>query len=166
MKNLRVKNKVYFLGRTLPKDELANVITHGFGALMCLVFIPNLLWAGSKKGDQNLLAGLIIFGVSLFLVYLASTFYHIVQDAQLKYRLRIVDHISIYFLIAGTHTPFLLYYLNNGTGQFYLILLWTLVLIGTIYKLFFFASIFLSNLVQLFFHQSCPRKHSSNHFNQ
>lgn len=149
MSKSQVSKTISLLGQPLPKDEFANVLTHGFGALLCLFFIPVLLYEGLEKGDKDLTIGLAIFGTSLFFVYLTSTLYHIVQNARLKHKLRIVDHISIYFLIAGTHTPFLLYYLNNDTGRFYLTLLWSLVFIGTIYKLFFFGKL---RLISVFFY--------------
>lgn len=120
------------------KEERASALTHGFGTLLCLIGIPVLLFLGAQKGTWYEVLGLGIFSFSLLLVYVTSTIYHSVSTPQLKYKFQIADHISIYFLIAGTHTPFLLYYLNNETGYFYLALLWGLVLIGLIYKLFFF----------------------------
>ena len=60
-----------------------------------------------------------------------------------------LDHISIYFLIAGTHTPLLLLYLDNEVGRFYLILIWALVALGVLYKLFFFGK---SELVSVIFY--------------
>ena len=120
-------------------EELASAITHGIGVLLCLVGVPILLGLATKEGTWFQLLGLSIFSFSLLLVYATSTIYHSIAIPRWKSKLQIADHISIYFLIAGTHTPFLLYYLNNSTGHFYLFLLWFLVLIGLIYKLFFFG---------------------------
>lgn len=74
----------------------------------------------------------------MLLVYSSSTLYHSASQARTKYYLRKLDHISIYFLIAGTHTPFLVFYLPNGLGMFFLIVLWGTVLAGVVYKVFFF----------------------------
>lgn len=122
----------------LPKQELANVFTHGLGLILSLLGIPFLLNLGRQNGSRYELAGLIVYCFSLFLVYLSSTIYHSIQSEALKLTFQKIDHISIYFLIAGTHTPFLLIYLNNAMGRFYLILLWSLVVIGVLSKLFFF----------------------------
>jgi hemolysin III len=122
----------------LPREERANVITHGLGLLLSLIGFPLLLYYGGGKAEQHHIAGLAVFGGSMLAVYLASTVYHCLLRETLKRVFRVIDHISIYFLIAGTHTPFLLYYMNNPTGRFYLIILWSLVLLGVLYKLFFF----------------------------
>jgi hemolysin III len=117
------------------QQELANAITHGFGLLLGLFAVPALLIDKYEVADSQLWWGLAIFGCSLLLVYTTSTLYHSVAQPRIKHSLRIADHISIYLLIAGTHTPFLLYYLP---GSYYLIIIWSLVVIGTFYKLFFF----------------------------
>ncbi len=127
--------------RYIDHYEVPNVLTHGFGALLCLIAVPILLWQASFTVDHQQLFGLSVFGGSMFLVYLSSTLYHSARRPRLKYNLQVLDHISIYFLIAGTHTPFLLYYLNNATGWFYLAVLWGMVLVGTLYKLFFFGKL-------------------------
>lgn len=135
----------YFLNTVLPTrrpeisdEEWANILTHGLGVLLILIGLPILLYSGMLSSMWYQIAGLLIFGLSLLLVYTVSTIYHLVWSLHLKHRWRIADHISIYFLIAGTHTPLILYYLNNSTGMFYLILLWSLVAIGVLYKLLFF----------------------------
>ncbi len=127
--------------RYIDQYEVPNVLTHGLGALLCLVAIPFLLWQAGPNVEDRQLFGLSVFGGSMFLVYLSSTLYHSARNPRLKYNLQVLDHISIYFLIAGTHTPFLLYYLNNPTGWFYLAVLWGMVLVGTLYKLFFFGKL-------------------------
>ena len=120
-------------------EEWASAYTHGIGALLCLIGTPVLLTLGAQKGAWFEILGLSIFSFSLLLVYATSTIYHSISIPKWKYKLQVADHISIYFLIAGTHTPFLLYYLNNSTGYVYLAILWGLVLFGLFYKLFFFG---------------------------
>ena len=121
------------------KEERANTWTHGLGILVTLLGIPVLVRSGLRTGDYSFLLGISIFCTSLLLVYIISTTYHYIERPKLKYTFQVIDHISIYFLIAGTHTPLLLYFLNDSTGWFYLYILWGMVLVGTFYKLFFFG---------------------------
>ena len=120
----------------LPTDEFANVITHGFGVLMTLIGIPFLVFQG-YNGNYLEISGLLIFGITLLMVYASSTAYHMATDKSLKHKLRIIDHICIYFLIAGSHTPFIFYYLNNFTGYLFLAIMWSMVLLGIVFKIFF-----------------------------
>ena len=75
----------------------------------------------------------------MLLVYFTSTLYHSVHEPRWKYLWRKADHISIFFLIAGTHTPFLVYCFPEESGLFYLYLIWGMAVAGLFYKLFFFA---------------------------
>ena len=122
----------------LPAEEAANAVTHGFGFLMCLIGVPILLYLGMDEGDPFRLLGLGIFSLSLVLVYLSSTLYHSFSTPQWKNLFHRIDHICIYFLIAGTHTPFLLFFFKQADGIFYLYLIWGLAALGVMYKLFFF----------------------------
>ena len=126
-----------FVPSRIEREEFANAITHGFGVLLTLVGAPVLLSLGTKGGDKYQVLGLSIYCFSLLMVYTASTVYHSIGHPWYKRVFRKIDHIGIYFLIAGTHTPFLVKYLNNGLGTFYLGILWGLVVIGIFYKAFF-----------------------------
>lgn len=121
----------------IEREEFVNAITHGFGVILTLVGTPILLNLALKGGDWHEVLGLGIYSFSLLMVYTASTVYHSISHPWYKRAFRKIDHISIYFLIAGTHTPFLIKYLHNGLGMFYLCILWGLVGIGIIYKVFF-----------------------------
>jgi len=121
----------------LDPEEKANTLTHAFGLLVGLVISPFILYRA--QGSPPQFWGVLVFMLSLLAVYLSSTLYHSTQSERWKFFLRKVDHICIYFLIAGTHTPFLLIYLPNSQGYTYLAILWGLVLFGIIYKLFFFG---------------------------
>ncbi len=81
--------------------------------------------------------GAAIYGFSFLMVFTFSTLYHGFQHQRIKRLMKIFDHISIYFLIAGTYTPFLLIYMNNNMGITLLIILWGLTLAGTVFKCFF-----------------------------
>src|SRR5450432_1371420 len=71
------------------------------------------------------------------MLFTFSTTYHGFQQPQVKRVLEIFDHISIYFLISGTYTPFLLIYLNNSFGITLLSVLWGLTVLGVFFKIFF-----------------------------
>lgn len=121
--------------------ERANALTHGAGFLASLLGLYFLAQKGWSTGERHIAVGLIIFGASLVVLYLASTLYHSVPFYKVRRRaiLRRLDHIAIYFLIAGTHTPFILQFLEGGKAVFYLSLIWGMVALGLIFKLFFFG---------------------------
>ena len=119
--------------------ERANALTHGFGFVMSLIATYFLYQKGLASGDEQVLWGLTIFGLSLCFLYLASALYHSIpfDKPERKAIWRRLDHIAIYFLIAGTHTPFLLLFLPPDKAILYLSLIWGMVFLGTLYKLFF-----------------------------
>jgi len=121
------------------KEEIINAITHGVPFALCLLLVPLLIYKANQTQKLEILLGYIVYGLGIFMVFFSSTFYHWVQSERPKYFLRKLDHISIYFLIAGTHTPLILLFMNTSTGRFYLLVLWLMVLGGTIYKIFFFG---------------------------
>lgn len=121
----------------LAAEEKVNTLTHAFGLLLGLVLAPFILYKARLMPAH--FWGVTVFMLSLLAVYLSSTLYHSAKTARWKFLLRKVDHICIYFLIAGTHTPFLLIYLPNSEGYLYLAILWGLVLFGIAYKLLFFG---------------------------
>ena len=122
------------------KYEFANIITHAFGFLAGLVATPILLAVSIHYGATIYqIIGLGIFCFSLLLTYAASTVYHSISSPEWKHLFRQIDHISIYFLIAGTNTPIMLYYADNWIGVIYLWIMWSLVIAGIFYKVFFFG---------------------------
>ena len=86
-------------------------------------------------GEEGLL-GTAVFLSGFLLTFSTSTMYHSFKDIQLKWLLRKADHISIYFMIAGSYTPFILIYYNNRPGLTLLSIMWILALGGTIFKSF------------------------------
>ena len=119
------------------RQELINSLTHGFGILFGIVCIPILISQAVKNGNPEGTVGSAIYGFSFLMLFTFSTLYHSFQQERVKRLMKIFDHISIYFLIAGTYTPFLLIYMNNSTGITLLIVLWGLTFFGTIFKCFF-----------------------------
>ncbi|MEL6651148.1 MAG: hemolysin III family protein [Bacteroidota bacterium] len=125
------------------RHELANSLSHGLGLLFGIVSMPILIALASVHGNTAGLVGASIFGFSFLMVYTFSTLYHGSTLYQSRYVARIqsfmrtMDHISIYFLIAGTYTPFILIYFLDPMGITMLSILWGLTAFGVVFKIFF-----------------------------
>jgi hemolysin III len=122
---------------TRIQQELINSIIHGFGIIFGIVSIPILIAFAIKSNNTPGVIGAAIYGFCFLQLFTFSTLYHGFQHAQVKRVFEILDHISIYFLIAGTYTPFLLIYMNNTFGITLLIVLWSLTTLGIFFKVFF-----------------------------
>lgn len=122
---------------TRIKQELVNSIIHGFGIIFGIVSIPILIALAIKSNNTVGVIGAAVYGFCFLQLFTFSTLYHGFQHAQVKRALEILDHISIYFLISGTYTPFILIYLNNTFGITLLVVLWSLTAIGIIFKIFY-----------------------------
>jgi hemolysin III len=128
--------------------EMANALTHGMGILFGIASIPVLSAIGAKTGNIPGIVGATIYAFSFLMLFTFSTIYHSTQNTDAKRILRAFDHVSIYFLIAGTYTPFLLIYMLDSFGISLLSIQWSLVLLGIIFKIFFFLCFrFASTLV-------------------
>ncbi|SJZ54606.1 PAQR family membrane homeostasis protein TrhA [Novilysobacter spongiicola] len=120
-----------------PAEELANALTHGLGAAAALAGGAVLVTLAAIHGDGWQVAGAIVFGVCLLLLYLASTLYHAISEPVAKGRLKVFDHCAIYLLIAGTYTPFTLVGLRGAWGWSLFAAIWALALAGVVFKLFY-----------------------------
>ena len=118
-----------------PKEEIFNSITHGIGALFSITCLTLLVALSSQYGNKWSIISSCIFGFSMMMMYTASTVYHAVAPSETKKLLKKIDHIAIYFLIAGTYTPILLVLMRNPVGWTLLTAVWGLALIGTVLKL-------------------------------
>lgn len=118
------------------KKEIANAITHGLGFITFAALIPILFVKASHYEVNYKIVGLIFFSIGLVAVYLSSTIYHAVMHEKAKSILRIADHISIYYLIAGTYTALLMQSIPFEKIKWFIIILWSIVAIGTIKKIF------------------------------
>ncbi len=119
------------------KEEKLNVITHAFGLVMGIIALPFLILKSLYFDGFWKPASIIIYGVSVIVLYAASTVYHSAKTPKLRRRLNIFDHAAIYVLIAGTYTPFTLITLEGKTGWIIFGLTWFFALTGIILKLFF-----------------------------
>jgi len=120
-----------------PKEELANAVSHGFGLLLGLIGIPFLILKAMENGRFSAFIAALAFALGIIMVYTSSTLYHAAKDQKLKIRLQVLDHISIYFLIAGSYTPMVLAVLKQDKAILFLSILWGSVLVGTFFKLFY-----------------------------
>jgi hemolysin III len=109
--------------------EPINAITHGFGAIMALVFTVFLAWRSSGHW------AFLVFGVSMIVLYTASTLHHGVRSsARIEEGLRRFDHAAIYALIAGTYTPMLWLALSGEARVWWLVGIWSIALFGIVMK--------------------------------
>lgn len=118
-------------------EEKINVWTHGIGLVLSIWGLVMLVLRASIHGDAWHIVSYSIYGVSMVLLYAASTFYHAAKDPDVRYRRNVFDHSSIYLLIAGTYTPFVLVTLNGALGWSLFGVIWGLAIAGVILKIFF-----------------------------
>jgi hemolysin III len=119
------------------KQEVVNGLIHGFGILFGISGLPVLTGIATAHHNTPGIIGAGIYGFCFLMLFTNSTVYHITQEKAVKRVFKIFDHISIYFLIAGTYTPFLLIYLKNSFGITLLSILWGLSILGIFFKIRF-----------------------------
>lgn len=119
------------------QEEFANSITHGFGILFSIIAVSLLVTFSVLNGTSIHIISCSLFGGSILLLYTFSTLYHAFQEEKIKSWLRTFDHIGIYFLIAGTYTPFLLLAVGGLWGWIFFGLIWSLTLFGIVFKIFY-----------------------------
>jgi hemolysin III len=119
------------------REEIANGITHGIGVLLSIAGLIVLVVLASTRGDAWCVVSCSLYGASMILLYTASTLYHSFREPRIKRFFRIVDHCSIYLLIAGSYTPFTLVTLRGSWGYSLFGTIWGLALAGIVFKLFF-----------------------------
>lgn len=119
-----------------PFEEKLNAWTHGIGAILGVVGLALLISYKDHNKDWSLMS-VIVYGVSIIVLFSASTIYHSVSGEKQKHYFRIIDHISIYLLIAGTYTPVTLIALHNSLGWPLFWTVWAIAGFGLILKLFF-----------------------------
>jgi hemolysin III len=118
-------------------EEIANAITHGVGAALSITGLTLLVVFSSLGGDPWRIVSASIFGAALTLMYFASTLYHALPFPRAKRVMRVLDHSSIYLLIAGTYTPFLLVSMRGPWGWSLFFVVWGIAVVGCVFKIFF-----------------------------
>jgi hemolysin III len=122
-------------------EELANSVTHGVGLVGSLVGLPFLILGAAQGSDAWRLAGVVVFAVTLVLLYAVSTVYHALPPSRAKRIFQILDHSAIYLLIAGTYTPFTLVNLRGEWGWTLFAIVWSLAILGIVGKILFWQRI-------------------------
>lgn len=117
-------------------EEKLNAASHGIGALLGIAALVLLIIFNSFKTDWSLFS-VIVYGISIIILFSASALYHAVKREKLKHFFRIVDHISIYLLIAGTYTPVTLIALEKSHGWPMFFIVWAIAALGLVLKIFF-----------------------------
>lgn len=120
-----------------PAEEAANIASHAVGLALSLLGMAALLRLTLGRSSQVELISIATFGACLILTYGSSTVYHSSKNPRVRSRLRVLDHASIYLLIAGTYTPFTLITLQGVTGWTLFSISWAMALIGITIKLFY-----------------------------
>ena len=118
------------------KEEFWNSLTHFTGIILTLIGVPFLITQNSDLTKLELFS-LLFFQFGLLFMYTSSTLYHYVQNIRIKKALRVVDHISIYYLIAGSYAPVCLITLRGHSGIEIFLIIISLMLLGTLFKIFF-----------------------------
>lgn len=115
------------------EEEIVNSLTHGVGLVLSIVGAVGLVVLASTRGSIWHLIGALVFGISLILVYLASTLYHASQRPRVKRIMRLFDCAAIYLFIAGTYTPFTLVSLHGPWGWALFGMIWSVALLGIVF---------------------------------
>ena len=132
MKKEKVEYNFYTKG-----EEIANSVTHGVGAILSIIGSIFLILKSLKTSNNYAITGVWVYSIALIILYLGSTLYHSIPGKLVKRILRILDHSSIYLLIAGTYTPIILIFLSNDKKSMYLLVfLWVIALLGILFKAF------------------------------
>ena len=115
-------------------EEIANSITHGIGVVLSVAGLVTMIVIAWLHGSPWQMAACTIYGFSLLLLYISSTIYHALANNRAKRVFMILDHASIYVLIAGTYTPFTLVTLRGPWGWTLFGVVWTLCVCGIVFK--------------------------------
>jgi hemolysin III len=118
-------------------EEIANSLSHGIGLVLAIIATPILIVAASRSGTMWNIVGVAVFATSMIVLYFASTLYHALRNERAKRFFRMLDHGAIFFLIAGTYTPFTLGILRGPWGWTLFGLVWGLAIVGLTMKAIF-----------------------------
>ena len=115
------------------REEFFNVLSHGLGFLLSVVGSAIMIIYTSRYQNAIGVASVVIYGVSIITMYLMSTLYHGAKHKQSKHLLQILDHTSIFMLIAGCYTPLIVILLRGNTRALILLgSVWVAAIIGVV----------------------------------
>ncbi len=118
-------------------EEKLNIWSHFAGILFSLFAMVLLCIKAVEIGKPEAYFGFLVYGLTMILLYCASTFYHSAKSPKLRYRLNILDHASIFVFIAGSYTPFTLMSLKGAEGWTIFSIVWGITVLGVVLKIFF-----------------------------
>jgi hemolysin III len=121
----------------LHREEIANVVTHGVGALLAIGGGAVLITMAAVHAGAREVVSASVFTATLVLLYIASTLYHAATEPRAKARLKVLDHCAIFLLIAGTYTPFTIAAIRGGWGWSLFGVIWGMAVAGIVFKIFF-----------------------------
>ena len=127
-----------FSRKYLIFNEVLNAITHGIGVILSIVALVFLIRKGLEMGGLVELTSYTIYGVTLIMLYLSSTLYHSLAFTKARQVFRIIDHSTIFLLIAGTYTPYTLITIGGRLGTFLTTIIWLIAFAGVLYKTVWF----------------------------
>ncbi|MDM5337647.1 hemolysin III family protein [Fictibacillus enclensis] len=119
------------------REEIINAITHGIGAVFSIIALILLIVFASAQGTPLAITCFAIFGVTMLLLYTASTLVHSFPEGKVKDIFEIMDHSAIYLFIAGSYTPILLLVVKGVLGWSLFGTVWGIALAGVAFKIFF-----------------------------
>ncbi|KQL35251.1 hemolysin III family protein [Psychrobacillus sp. FJAT-21963] len=119
------------------REEIANAIIHGIGALLSIAALVILIVSSVTQGTAWHVVSFTLFGATMVLLYASSTLVHGFPAGRAKDVFEIMDHSSIYFFIAGTYTPFLFLAVKGSLGWTLFGIVWGLAIVGTVFKAYF-----------------------------
>jgi hemolysin III len=133
--------------KRLSSEELANSLTHGLGLTLSIAGFLVMVVLAAMRGSAWRIVSCAMYGVTLILLYAASTLYHSLHSRRLRRILKVCDHSAIYLLIAGTYTPFLLVNLRGGWGWSLFGVIWGLAMAGILFKVWFVEHLVVASTV-------------------
>lgn len=128
-KKTNIEIPIYSLG-----EELMSSITHGIGILLSILALILCISISTVKNSPVAITSSCVYGLTLFILYSMSTIYHALKVNEAKRILRIIDHCSIYLLIAGSYTPYMLVALSNALGWTMFGIIWGASIIGIVFN--------------------------------
>lgn len=129
--------KQYTIHTYSALEEKLNVWSHFIGLLMSVLAMGLLIFRAIDLENVWAMISFPVFGLSMIVLYSASTMYHYSKSPKVRYRMNIFDHAAIYVLIAGSYTPFVLVSLNGAEGYTIFSIVWSIAFVGIIFKIFF-----------------------------
>ncbi|MBT4154598.1 MAG: hemolysin III family protein [Candidatus Marinimicrobia bacterium] len=119
------------------KEEIANLVTHGLGAIASAIGLGYLLYFAFNKGGIWEQVSFGLFGITMLIVFLASTIYHTIRTPKWKRIFQTIDQSAIFLLIAGSYAPFCLVSMRGVWGWSILSVVWALAITGICLKFYF-----------------------------